>query len=725
MSHATTNRLEITLAAAHAQPSIEEANVHVRVSETFAAHSLRPFQIAEALGADAAAFEAFVQGKAKLEAHVANRVGEIVVKWASERGVTHYAHWFQPLTGLVAEKHDAFLSRSGSAPNFPLEKLSGGLLLQSEPDASSFPSGGLRATHEARGYCIWDPSSPIFIRADGGARTLCIPAVYVSWKGHALDYKTPLLRAMDAVSREVSAFINVVNGDERCTGVTATLGLEQEYFLVDKGFATLRPDLVATGRTLVGAPPARGQQLEDHYFGIIPSRVQAFMADAERELFRLGVPMKTRHAEVAPAQYETAPIFEEMNTAVDHNLITMDVLRRAADRHGMTCLLHEKPFAGVNGSGKHNNWSLATNDGTNLLEPGAEPQKNLRFLATLAAVFQAMDKHNDLIRAGIASAGNEHRLGANEAPPAIMSVYLGSALDAVVQGIADGAVRTVEQLADIRITQALAAKPDLTDRNRTTPFAFTGNKFEFRAVGSSENCAWPMTLLNAAVADAAKALRAKIAAKSGDRATAVLEVVREVFNATSRSRFEGNNYSAEWRGEAAKRKLNNFATTPAALAVLGDDKRTAFLTEFGILSHEEIHARHEIFLEKYAKLLHIEAASLAELAATQIAPAVQAQLVRTAQALSAIGNIGGKKVGEPHRLVRELEEIARRYDALGGAIDELRRTASDVGHDAQQIADKLRPAMAAVRSESDALEQTVADDLWPLPKYREMLFIGA
>ena len=718
----TSHRATALLAAAHAAPHV--ATEAVPASALFGSLSLRPFQIIEALGAkDGAVFQSFVAGKGRLDANLANRVGEIVTAWALKHGATHYAHWFHPLTGLPAEKHDAFLTRTSAAPNTPVEKLSGALLLQSEPDASSFPSGGVRATHTARGYSVWDPSSAIFIRVDAGARTMCIPAVYVSWLGHALDSKAPLLRAMEAVSREVSAYINVVNGNDSCTGIVVSLGLEQEYFLVDKGLAALRPDLLAAGRTLLGCSPARGQQLEDHYFGVIPSRVQAFMADAEQELFRFGVPVKTQHAEVAPAQFETAPIFEEMNVAVDHNVLTMETLRRVADRHGLLCLFHEKPFAGVNGSGKHNNWSLGTADGTNLLEPSSAPHDNVPFLATLAVVLTAMDKHNDIVRAGIASAGNEHRLGANEAPPAILSVYLGSALDHVISGIAAGEVRTVEQIADIHITGNLSAKPDLTDRNRTTPFAFTGNKFEFRAVGASENCGWPMTLLNAAVADAARILRARIEARVeavvGDRAAAILSVVREVFQETTRVRFEGNNYSDEWRDEAARRGLGNHATTPAALAVLGDHERTAFLTELGVLSSEEIHARHEIHLEKYAKQLQIEAVALAEIVATQIAPAALIQMTRLGAGRACLAQGQGAS-----RIGRDLEKLGIRYEALLNSIDELRAVGDAVGLDPAAVAERLRPAMAAVREEADALEQLVADDLWPLPKYREMLFVG-
>ncbi len=714
----TTHRVSAVLAAVHAPPQVETEGV--AASALFGSLSLRPFQIVEALGAkDGEVFALFVAGKGRLDTALANRVGDIVTDWAVKNGATHYTHWFHPLTGVPAEKHDAFLSRTSAAPNAPIEKLPGALLLQSEPDASSFPSGGLRATHTARGYCVWDPSSALFIRDDGGARTLCMPATYVSWRGHALDSKAPLLRAMDAVSRELSAYINVVNNNTACGAIAGTLGLEQEYFVVDKGLAALRPDLLATGRTLLGASPPRGQQLEDHYFAVLPARVQAFIADAEQQLLRLGVPVKTQHGEVAPAQYETAPIFEGINIAVDHNVLTMEILRRAADAHGLVCLFHEKPFAGVNGSGKHNNWSVTTAEGINLLEPGLEPHNNIPFLATLAVVFTAMDTHNDLVRAGIASAGNEHRLGANEAPPAILSVYLGTALDRVVSGIAGGETRTFEAMADIRVASGLFAKPDLTDRNRTTPFAFTGNKFEFRAVGASENCGWPMTLLNAAVADAARTLRARIEAMGGDRTAAVLEVVRDVFQKTARVRFEGNNYSPEWLAEAARRGLGNHVTTPAALAVLGDPARTAFLGELGVLSAEEIHARHEILLEKYAKQLQIEAQALAEIAGTQVASAALQQLNRLGSARASLGGLAGGK-----RLDAQLDQLGGAYDALSGAIENLNTVSADVGFDPEAVAERLRPAMAAVRAAADALELLVGDDLWPLPKYRELLFVG-
>jgi glutamine synthetase len=722
MHSATTSRYTALLSAFSAHARKDDAGtINAAPSASFGTLSLPWQAIAASLDSDASASLAdYAHGKRKLSKDVANRIADCVMRWALKNGATHYAHWFHPLTGIPAEKHDAFLARGIQASHVPIEQLPGSLLLQGEPDASSFPSGGLRSTHEARGYTVWDPTSPIFIRADGGTRTLCIPAAYVSWKGHALDFKTPLLRALDAVSREVTAFVNAVNPAATCTNVNATLGTEQEYFVIDKAFVALRPDIIAAGRTLVGAPSHKGQQLEDHYFGPIPPRIQAFIADVELELFRLGVPVKTRHCEVAPAQFETAPVFEEVNTACDHNVMTMDVLRRVAERHGLACLLHEKPFAGVNGSGKHNNWSLATAEGENLLDPGENPMQNLRFLATLAATIHAMDTNNDLIRSTIASSGNEHRLGANEAPPAIMSVYLGSALDALVSAVADGKAHTVEKLADLVVTAKLSARRELTDRNRTTPFAFTGNKFEFRAVGSTANCAWPMTILNAAVAHSCRQLRLRIEAKGGDRAKATLEVVREVFQETARVRFEGNNYSEEWRKEAAQRGLSNHTTTPAALGVLTKVDKVGFIVELGILSGDEIHARHEIFTEKYVKEIHLEASCLAEIATGYVAPAVQNQLARLGAAASAAALVGVKS----KKFTDEVEVLVKHYEALGAAVAELDRTREEVGHDAHATADKLRPAMAKVRATADALEQLVSDDLWPLPKYREMLLCG-
>jgi len=683
-------------------------------------------------GETSATFRAFVQQGQRMSKEAANRVADCVMRWALKKGATHYAHWFHPLTNVPADKHDTFLARGLEASQLPIEQFPGSLLLQGEPDASSFPSGGLRATHEARGYTVWDPTSPIFIRAEGGTRTLCIPTAYVSWKGHALDHKTPLLRSVDALNRAAVSFLNTLSGSNDCTGIIATLGTEQEYFLIDKSFLVSRPDLLMAGRTLVGAPPSRGQQLDDHYVGPITARVQAFISDAEHELFRLGVPVKTRHCEVAPAQFELAPVFEEANIACDHNVLTMDVLRRVADRHGLLCLLHEKPFAGVNGSGKHNNWSMATLAGENLLDPGTEPESNIRFLTTLAAVFHAVYTKNEILRAAIASAGNDHRLGANEAPPAILSVYLGTALESVVEAIAAGKPVEARELAGIDITSRLYMKRERTDRNRTTPFAFTGNKFEFRAVGSSENCAWPMTILNTAVADALRIMQVRLAEKleagklkTGNRDEAALELVREIFNETRAVRFEGNNYAASWVVEAKRRGLPVNSNTPAALAPLAEPAKTSFLKDHGVLSDEEVLSRFEIYAERYVKIIDIEAAALSELARTQIMGAVEAQIERSGATMQ---TLKASNLGNARQLER-LSHIAGLYDELQEAAEELDQVRADLHHGGATesmavAADQVLPAMARLRGHVDALEGVVSDDLWPLAKYREMLFQG-
>ncbi|MSP62935.1 MAG: glutamine synthetase type III [Myxococcales bacterium] len=725
----TSARTMASFGATSARPEFDDAQTRNEApSESFGSLSLPWQTIAASLDGEAsAAFREFVQHGQRLSKELANRVAESVMRWALKHGATHYGHWFHPLTNVPADKHDTFLARGLQASHVPIEQFPGSLLLQTEPDASSFPSGGLRSTHEARGYTLWDPTSAIFIRADGGTRTLCIPAAYVSWKGHALDHKTPLLRSLDALSRSAVAFLNTLSGSESCSGIVATLGTEQEYFVIDKAFLASRSDLLMTGRTLVGAPPPRGQQLEDHYFGPIPARVQAFISDAERELLRLGVPVKTRHCEVAPAQFELAPVFEEANLACDHNVLTMDVLRRVADRHGLACLLHEKPFAGINGSGKHNNWSMATTEGENLLDPGADPEKNLRFLCSLAAVLHAVDSKNEIVRASIASAGNDHRLGANEAPPAIISVYLGGALEGIVEAVASGKIADVKKLAGVDITARLHMKRELTDRNRTTPFAFTGNKFEFRAVGSSENCAWPMTILNAAVADAFQDLKGRLSdkLKKGARGEAALELVREVFNETKRVRFEGNNYAPAWVDEARARGLPVNSNTPAALAPLTVAAKTAFLVEQGVLSREEVQSRFEIYAERYIKIVDIEAASLGEIARTQVMGAVEEQIERTARATNLLKQSG--LPGERHSA--QLARTAGHLEALHAAVEALESARGGLHHGGavegmQAAADHVLPAMAKVREHVDALEAIVSDDLWPLPKYREMLFQG-
>src|SRR6266496_4148437 len=538
---------------------------------------------------------ASIKGSKKIERAVANQIANGIRAWAESKGVTHFTHWFQPLTGATAEKHDSFFTIKSDGTT--LEEFDGAALIQQEPDASSFPSGGLRATFEARGYTAWDPSSPAFVMEIGQGKTLCIPTIFVSYTGESLDYKAPLLKALEALNK---AAVDVCNYfDKNVTKVTATLGWEQEYFVIDEGLANARPDLVQCGRTVFGAAPAKGQQLEDHYFGSIPERIYAFMRDYEEESYRLGIPLRTRHNEVAPSQFECAPIFEEVNLGVDHNTLLMDIMTRVASRHKLRVLLHEKPFAGINGSGKHNNWSMATDTGVNLLAPGKTPKTNLMFLTFFVNTIKAVHDYSDVLRASIASAQNDFRLGANEAPPAIISVFIGEYLSKVLQDVktrvGDKFDEQDEAILKLDLHRSI---PELlldnTDRNRTSPFAFTGNKFEFRAVGSSANTAQPMTLLIAAVADALRQMTDRLAAKlkgGGSRDQAVLDLLREVYQETAAIRFEGNNYSDQWRQEAARRGLPNLADTPAAIAALQDPRRTAFLRELGVLSERELASR--------------------------------------------------------------------------------------------------------------------------------------
>src|SRR5262245_24571823 len=544
----------------------------------------------------------------RLEATIANEVAHAVKEWALAKGATHFCHWFQPQTGLTAEKHDAFLTfdEQGS----PMERFSGAQLIQSEPDASSFPSGGMRTTFEARGYTAWDPSSPIFIVDGPNGKTLCVPSVFISYHGDALDNKTPLLRSMEYLSERALSILRLF-GDQDSSRVVPTLGPEQEYFLIDRAFHALRPDLVASGRTLVGAKPPKGQELEDHYFGSIKDRILAFMQECEHELYKLGIPVKTRHNEVAPSQYETAPIFEEANVASDHNQIVMETMSRVARRHNLACLLHEKPFAGVNGSGKHCNWSLMDSQGRNLLEPGATPERNLEFLVFLGAVLKAVHRRAGLLRAAIASSGNDHRLGANEAPPAIISVFLGEqltrVLDALEKGELQGAAG-MERIA-LGIRQLPEVARDNTDRNRTSPFAFTGNKFEFRAVPSSSSISIPIAVLNAAVAEALGEAEAALKGRLGQGMSlpdAVLEVVREAVGATKAVRFEGNNYAAEWVDEAQRRGLPNLRNTPEALAELVRPEARTFLARAKVFSEAESDARYHVKLERYLKDIEVE-----------------------------------------------------------------------------------------------------------------------
>ncbi len=669
----------------------------------------------------------------KLDLDIAPAVSTVIKEWALSRGVTHFCHWFQPQTGLTAEKHDSFLAFDEN--KLPIEQFTGDQLIQSEPDASSFPSGGLRATWEARGYTAWNPASPVFIFESPGAKTLCIPSAFIGYHGEALDELTPLLRSSDTLSQKTIELLDLI-GDKGALRVFTTLGPEQEYFLIDRTMFALRPDLVMGGRTLVGAPPPRGQQLEDHYFGGIPERVLACIAEVEFELYKLGVPIMTRHNEVAPCQFEMAPVFEETDIAVDHNQLVMSILRKVALRHGLQALLAEKPFAGINGSGKHCNWSMAITsdnelDGVNLLKPGKTPHQNIRFLLILAAVLKAVHKHAGLIRAGIATSGNEHRLGANEAPPAIISVFMGDMLTRVIDDIAAG--KTGKQgAAQAMIQLGVAKLPDVakdnTDRNRTSPFAFTGAKFEFRAVGSSQSIAFPVMLLNATVAEAIGELTDAIRKElktTDSRDDAVLKVIRNAFKQTTAVRFEGNNYSEEWVKEAKKRGLPNYRRTPEALAQIVTKPSRELFMNLGILTKEEIDSRYHIRLERYIKDMLIEMHTLAEIVNTMVLPAGYAYLgslaTAAAQAKSAGVTPAPQKLAanEAGVMVTALQKGAA---ALVKAIAKAEGMHHDAAKQAQFLTADGAGAMETVRAASDTLEINMGDAYWPLPRYREMLF---
>jgi glutamine synthetase len=672
----------------------------------------------------------------RIDLTIATEVAAAVKDWAVENGATHFCHWFQPQTGLTAEKHDAFLTITSDGT--PIEKLSASQLIQSEPDASSFPSGGMRSTFEARGYTAWDPSSPMFLMEGPNGSTLCIPSVFISYTGEALDQKTPLLRSMEILNQKALGILRLF-GNHGVHRVVPTVGVEQEYFLVDKAFYMLRPDLQFAGRSLVGARPPKGQELEDHYFGSIESRVLAFMQECEYELFKLGVPVKTRHNEVAPAQFECAPIFEEANVAADHNQMMMEIFRRVAALHNFALLLHEKPFAGVNGSGKHNNWSMMDSDGNNLLEPGRTPQENLQFLLFLSAVLKAVHRRSGLLRAAIATSGNDHRLGANEAPPAIISVFLGEQLSAILDSIESGEAKgeTAEQnLIRLGVDKLPEISKDYTDRNRTSPFAFTGNKFEFRAVGSSTSISWPMSVLNAAVAEALDNIQEAISSrmKNGqDLQKASLEVIRETVIETKPVRFEGNNYSDEWRQQAESRGLPNLRKTPEALDWLVRPESSEFFQKMGIMVHEENEARYHVRLERYLKDIEIEVEVLKDLAYTSILPAAYKQQTLIAGSLKCYLD-AAHATGLPTHSVtmqtRALEQISTLIGSLLerlGSLDKHMTEASRIDslqERAHFFAYQVMASCESVREICDQLEESVDDQLWPLPKYHEMLFLG-
>lgn len=666
---------------------------------------------------------------ARIERKLADQVASGMKEWAATKGATHYTHWFQPLTGLSAEKHDAFFEPIQGGRS--IERFDGSMLVQQEPDASSFPSGGIRNTFEARGYTAWDPSSPAFIIG----RTLCIPTIFISYTGEALDYKMPLLRAIRAIDEAATEVCQLFDKD--VTKVISTLGWEQEYFLIDKALYAARPDIMMCGRALFGHLPAKGQQLEDHYFGSIPDRVRAFMRDFETEALMLGIPVKTRHNEVAPNQFECAPVFEEMNLAVDHNVLLMDIMEKTAQKHDFRVLLHEKPYAGVNGSGKHNNWSLATNTGRNLLRPAKTPKENLQFLTFFVNTIAAIHANADVLRASIASASNDHRLGANEAPPAIISVFIGEHLSKLLDGLEKnikGAMtpdRKTELKLDIgRIPPVML---DNTDRNRTSPFAFTGNKFEFRAVGSSANCAGPMTVLNTIVAAQLRAFKKDVdalIAKGVKKDEAILRVLRELIVRSKSIRFEGNGYSDEWVKEAASRGLSNIKDTPRALDVWSRKETKELFHRMGVLSPVEMEARHEIELHSYMLKIQIESRVAGDLALNHIIPTAilyQNRLLENVRGLREVlpATSAGKATAVQVELIEEISERVSIIKKLVDDMVEARKQANTV-EDARDRAiaycDKVKPYLEKIRYQSDKLELVVDDELWTLPKMRELLF---
>jgi glutamine synthetase len=676
---------------------------------------------------------ASVKAGMKIDREMANQIANGMRAWAETKGVTHYTHWFQPLTGTTAEKHDSFftLKSDGTA----IEEFDGAALIQQEPDASSFPSGGLRATFEARGYTAWDPSSPPFVIEIGNGRTLCIPTIFVSYTGESLDYKAPLLKATEALSKAATDVCNYF--DKNVSKVTVTLGWEQEYFVMDEALFNARPDLVMTGRTVFGHSSAKNQQLEDHYFGSIPERVYAYMRDFENESYKLGIPLRTRHNEVAPAQFECAPIFEEVSVAVDHNSLLMDVMERVARRHNLRVLLHEKPFAGINGSGKHNNWSMATDTGVNLLAPGKTPKTNLMFLTFFVNTIKAVHDYADVLRASIASAPNDHRLGANEAPPAIISVftgqYLSKVLNDVKERVSASMDETDESLLKIDIHKSIPELlMDNTDRNRTSPFAFTGNKFEFRAVGSSANCANPMTVLNTIMAQTLRDFKKEVDGlieKGEKKEIAIMQVIREYIIKSEKVLFEGDGYSEAWEKEAAKRGLPNVKTTPLALDAMVTEKAKQLFHENGIYSHQELEARHEIELEKYIKKVQIESRMMGELATSHILPAAIRYQNLLATNIRGLKEAGVKESGFSNQL-QILEEISTHINKTSDLVEkmiEARKSCnklSDTREKAIAYQKKVKDAFFDdVRYHVDKLELLVDDKEWYLPKYREMLFL--
>ncbi len=674
-----------------------------------------------------------VKGNKKIDRTVANQIAHGLRAWAEGKGVTHYTHWFQPLTGTTAEKHDSFFTLKSDGT--PLEEFDGAALIQQEPDASSFPSGGLRATFEARGYTGWDPSSPAFVMEIGQGKTLCIPTIFVSYTGESLDYKAPLIKALESLNK---AAVDVCNYfDKNITKVTATLGWEQEYFVIDEALANARPDLIQCGRTVYGAAPAKGQQLEDHYFGSIPERTYAFMRDFENESYKLGIPLRTRHNEVAPAQFECAPIFEEVNLAVDHNILLMDIMDRVARRHKLKVLLHEKPFAGINGSGKHNNWSLATDTGVNLLAPGKTPKTNLMFLTFFVNSIKAVHDYSDILRASIASAGNDHRLGANEAPPAIISVFIGEYLSRVLNDIETRVGEKFDEQDEAILKLDLHRSiPELlldnTDRNRTSPFAFTGNKFEFRAVGSAANCANAMLVLNTIMAETLKTFKKEIdilIEKGEKKEIAIMHIIQKYIVESKKVLFEGDGYSEEWHHEAERRGLPNVRTTPLALDAMVTEKAKNLFESNNVYNHPELEARHEIELEKYIKKVQIEARIMGDLAINHILPSAieyQNKLIANIKGLKETGLPENSYASQLQILKEISEHIQVVYEKVHAMVEarKIVNNMSDTRTKAIAYCSQVKePFFDEIRYHVDKLEHLVSDEEWTLPKYREMLFL--
>ena len=660
-----------------------------------------------------------IENGSHLELDVANAVAIAMKEWAIENGATHFTHWFQPMTGTTAEKHDSFINPVGDGT--VIMEFSGKELIKGEPDASSFPSGGLRATFEARGYTAWDPSSPAFIKEG----TLCIPTAFCSYSGEALDKKTPLLRSMEALNKEAVKVLHLLGKDD-VTSVTTTVGPEQEYFLIDKKDYAKRKDLIFTGRTLLGAMPPKGQEMDDHYFGSLRPRVSAYMHELDEELWKLGIPAKTKHNEVAPAQHELAPVFDTTNVAVDHNQLMMEVMKKVANKHGFVCLLHEKPFAGINGSGKHNNWSMSTNTGVNLLEPGKTPKENTQFLVFLAAVIKAVDEYADLLRLSVASPGNDHRLGANEAPPAIISIFLGDELTAVLDSIENGTFfESKKEMMSIGASVLPHFIKDNTDRNRTSPFAFTGNKFEFRSLGSSASVAGPNTVLNTAVANALSEFSKKLSdVPKEEMDDAVYELVRETLKEHKRIIFNGNGYTDEWVKEAEKRGLYNLKSTPEVLPRLKDKKNIDLFTKFGVYSEVELESRYEILLENYSKTIHIEALTLKDMLEKQFMPA----LLKYTDVLSA-SVISKKTLGVTVKSEeKQLKKLSGLYESVYELTDVLAGDISkgegftDLLEQAEFYHDTVFDDMGKVRAVADEAEPLIPEELMPYPTYEQMLF---